>query len=124
MEPMKGLRLDNPNGMLPDPGEYGRDSRGDWYGMTPNGHLANLSAHAVMEEDDGTITVHPSILVKAPDGTELWHGFLRDGVWEPCGHYWENVKGDAAARWTSIQLGGFSPSHPPACSASSFSMAY
>ena len=27
-----------------------------------------------------------------------------------------NVKGDAAARWTSIQLGSYSPSHPPACS--------
>ncbi|MEI6178382.1 MAG: hypothetical protein WCS43_15930 [Verrucomicrobiota bacterium] len=26
-----------------------------------------------------------------------------------------NVKGDASARGTSIQLGGFSPSHPPAC---------
>ena len=29
----------------------------------------------------------------------------------------ENVKGDAAAGWTLVQQGGFSPSHPPACSA-------
>ena len=28
-----------------------------------------------------------------------------------------NVKGDAAARWTLVQLRGFSPSHPPACCA-------
>jgi len=118
---MKGLRLDNPNGMLPDPGEYGRDSRGDWIGMTPNGHLANLSAHAVMEEDDGTITVHPSILVKAPDGTELWHGFLRDGVWEPCGHYWENVKVHAPAPSPEIetQQASFCGSHATPCSESS-----
>jgi hypothetical protein len=30
---------------------------------------------------------------------------------------WANVKGDASARGTLIQQGGFSPSHPPACSA-------
>jgi hypothetical protein len=86
---MKGLRLDNPNGLLPDAGEYGKNSSGEWFGMTPNGHLANLSAHAVIEHEDGTITVHPSISVKTPAGVELWHGFLRGGVWEACGHYWD-----------------------------------
>jgi hypothetical protein len=30
--------------------------------------------------------------------------------------YSSNVKGDASARWTLIQLESFSPSHPPACS--------
>ena len=34
--------------------------------------------------------------------------------------YVANVKGDASARGTSIQLGSFSPSHPPACSTCRF----
>lgn len=81
---MIGLRCDNPDGLLPKPGEYGLNARGEWYGMTPNGHLANLSAHTVAEHPDGTITVHPSILVSSPSGGELWHGYLLNGVWEPC----------------------------------------
>lgn len=81
---MQGTRLDNPEGRLPLPGEYGRDARGNWFGMTPNDHLANLSGHNVTEHSDGTITVDPSILVHDGHGTEHWHGYLRAGVWEPC----------------------------------------
>lgn len=65
-----------------EPGEYGKD--GDiWYACTPNGHLGNLSAHEVVEHDDGTITVSPSILVKyaGADGEQLWHGYLEHGIW-------------------------------------------
>lgn len=36
---------------------------GKWYGMTPNGHLAGLANHNVVEHEDGTITVAPSIKV-------------------------------------------------------------
>jgi len=50
--------------------------------MCPDGHLGNLANHDVTEYDDGTITVSPSILIKAHDGK--WHGFLRAGVWEEC----------------------------------------
>lgn len=85
---MKGIRKDNPTGLLPESGEFGKDPRGDWYGMTPNGHLAGLNLHTVTEHPDGTITVVPSILVKQGD-EEVWHGFLRHGQWEACGHYWE-----------------------------------
>lgn len=81
---MKGTRRDNPDGHLPNAGEYGKDQRGEWFAMTPNGYLANLSAHTVVEHEDGTLTVQPSISVKLPGGTELWHGFLRGGVWQPC----------------------------------------
>ena len=89
---MKGHRLDNPNSLLPFPGEYGKDARGQWFGMTPNGHLANLSGHKVIEHEDGSISVEPSIMVTMRE-KELWHGFLRRGTWEPCGHYWENAQG-------------------------------
>lgn len=85
---MIGTRKDNPNSEMPSPGDYGRDANGDWYGMTPNGHLANLAAHQVVEHDDQTITVSPSILVKTYD-KELWHGHLIKGVWENCGKPWK-----------------------------------
>lgn len=35
----------------------------------------------VIEHDDGTITVHPSI--NCQDGETSWHGYLRRGAWEP-----------------------------------------
>lgn len=46
--------------------------------------LGNLDAHDVEEHEDGTITVSPSILVTGPNRPRR-HGFLRRGVWEPCG---------------------------------------
>ena len=86
---MNGTRKDNPDSHFPASGEYVKAADGAWYGMTPNGHLSNLSAHQVTEHADGTITVSPSILVKQGE-VEVWHGFLKAGVWEACGHYWES----------------------------------
>lgn len=63
-----------------DAGAYGRDDRGFWHAVTPNGHLGSLANHDVVEHEDGTITVSPSILVSDHTG-ELWHGFLEQGVW-------------------------------------------
>lgn len=94
---MKGARVEWPDGLL-NPGEYAKHlADGYWYAMTPNGHLANLSAHVVTEHEDGSITVSPSILVRLPetalgdvfnrDGRhegQLWHGFLERGVWREC----------------------------------------
>ncbi len=68
------------------PGEYAQLRHGDgslhWYACTPTGLHCNLSAHDVMEHDDGAITVSPSILVSGGDLGE-WHGYLRHGVWQP-----------------------------------------
>lgn len=70
-------------------GSYGKMSRADsplngvWFCRTPNGHSGNLKAHDVIEHEDGTITVSPSILVSNNVG-QLWHGYLRRGVWEEC----------------------------------------
>jgi hypothetical protein len=90
---MQGTRL--PDGEMEHdpfkPGTYGRlkigAKRRDWIWVctTPNGHHGNLSGHEVVEHEDGTITVSPSILISGgPDGGELWHGFLEHGVWRSC----------------------------------------
>lgn len=77
-----GVRRDIEEGLL-NPGEYGL-YKGSWWCCTPNGHFGNLSAHEVVEHEDGTITVSPSILVSYGDGEELWHGYLEAGVWRSC----------------------------------------
>ena len=63
------------------PGDYGR-WRDHWYVKTPNGHLGGIGNHSVVEHEDGTITVSPSILVSDSSG-ELWHGWLERGAWRP-----------------------------------------
>ena len=84
---MTGRRV--PDGAHPvlAPGEYGRDETGAWEACTPNGRRGALTAHSVVEHDDGTITVSPSIQVDpVPSSRETgalpgWHGYLRAGVW-------------------------------------------
>lgn len=66
-----------------EPGGYRRvlyPTGWTWEAMTPNGLLGNLAQHDVVEHDDGTITVSPSILVDAPRESS-WHGYLERGVW-------------------------------------------
>jgi hypothetical protein len=45
--------------------------------------IANLSAHKVIEHEDGTITVSPSILTYGHyNGQKIsWHGYLERGIW-------------------------------------------
>jgi len=81
---MLGTKLpDETSPHLYKPGEYGK-YHGSYHGCTPNGELANLGGHEVHENENGTITVSPSILVS--DGTTgtTWHGYLIDGVWKEC----------------------------------------
>lgn len=53
-----------------------------WWVVTPNGHEGIIKEnHKVEEHEDGTITVTPSIRVVAPYMADMWHGFLRDGIW-------------------------------------------
>lgn len=51
-----------------------------WFGLTPNGLLCNLSGHNIEENENGNITVKPSILVN--NDKDTWHGFLENGVWK------------------------------------------
>lgn len=68
-------------------GDYGR-WQDMWFCRAPGGEgpqrfTGNLSQHDVVEHDDGTITVSPSILVSSRwAGEEFsWHGYLEQGVW-------------------------------------------
>jgi len=65
-------------------GEYMRWDEHGWYACCPGpGELtANLNSHKVVEHEDGTITVSPSILCSnGPKLGNVWHGFLEKGIW-------------------------------------------
>lgn len=79
---MIGRRVDDVDVVGFEPGNYGQFG-GTWYGMTPNGLLANLTNHTVTVHDDDTITVAPSIYVNRGQPVE-WHGYLERGVWRSC----------------------------------------
>lgn len=70
-----------------DPGEYGKVD-GVWHCVPPGNKklLGCLSGHKVIEHEDGTITVSPSILISysGGDGDFSWHGFLERGIWREC----------------------------------------
>ena len=71
------------------PGDYGQwpDDKNNWYAETPNGYGANLSRHKIVEHEDGTISVTPSILVTTTVNrtpVPAWHGYLTKGVWKEC----------------------------------------
>lgn len=68
-----------------EPGDYGRwEAGGGWYASTPNDLTANLTAHQVVEHEDGSITVSPSIETSSRGTGVYWHGFLERGVWRSC----------------------------------------
>ncbi len=84
---MQGKRRDNLTDDIPNPGEYGKDSSGTWYGCPPQTLdddglplIGNLANHRVIEHEDRSITVSPSILITRHNGTQ-WHGWLERGVW-------------------------------------------
>jgi len=85
---MKATRVEGINELHGDNGTNGGycpitiDGKKTWMIRTPNGHAGNLSAHDVTEHEDGSITVSPSILISDNSG-ELYHGFLRHGIWDP-----------------------------------------
>lgn len=68
------------------PGDYMKISTGEFIIKSPNGIVASIRNHKIIEHDDGTITASPSILLTGytyPDrpGEVNWHGFLEKGVW-------------------------------------------
>lgn len=82
---MKGRRVypDNEGHLWLKPGDYGKDPRNNhWMARPPKGHTGDLNNHEVIEHDDGTITVTPSILIIA--GRDTWHGYLEKGNWREC----------------------------------------
>lgn len=93
MKETQGKRIED-NKYCPNPGEYSKQTDLKPYGKvywnckTPNGHYGCLVEHKVIEHTDGTITVSPSILVSVPrkgeKSLELWHGYLKKGIWREC----------------------------------------
>lgn len=67
------------------PGDYAKIPNGTlWAIVPPDGVHCHIDStkHSVIEHEDGTITVSPSILRQggSPDYPS-WHGFLERGVW-------------------------------------------
>lgn len=81
--PVNGTRLpDGPHSFFDSPkGAYWKDGD-DWFCVTPSGHYGILTAHTITEHEDGTITVHPSIGISYPGEEFLYHGWLKNGIWE------------------------------------------
>jgi hypothetical protein len=83
---VRGTRVEHINDLWPHDEHLGYycpvviDNKRSWMCVTPNGHMGNLRNHEVVEHEDGTISVAPSILVSDHTG-ELWHGFLEQGIW-------------------------------------------
>ena len=62
-----------------DEGDYGQDKEGTWWVRAPGTLIAGpLLDHSILEHEDGTITVTPSILVDPSPG---YHGYLSNGGW-------------------------------------------
>jgi hypothetical protein len=54
---------------------------GVWWIYLPRGGAGRLTQHTVIEHEDGTITVRPSIGMRKTGGGFARHGFLERGVW-------------------------------------------
>lgn len=79
---MRGRRVDpNPDGSFRlEPGDYCRDNSGVWWACAPvqgEHYAGTLTDHDVIEHEDGTITVSPSLVF----GNSNYHGWLKAGVW-------------------------------------------
>ncbi len=83
---MQGTRLRGDFDIFHAPnGAYGKNPRveGRWEIKTPNGYYGGLKegVWSIVEDEDGAITVSPSIRVSDAQDREMWHGFLEHGVW-------------------------------------------
>ncbi len=69
-------------------GDYGKNKDGIWFCRPPivGFGVGCLSNHNVIEHENGTITVSPSILITGhKDGHPVtWHGYLEQGIWRMC----------------------------------------
>ncbi len=80
---MKGRRLpDDSEACSLGLGDYVKITEPEpfFYCCSPNGLFGNLSKHKVIEHEDGTITVSPSILIQM--ASFEYHGYLERGIWK------------------------------------------
>ena len=57
---------------------------GTWWIYLPTAGIGRLTKHNVVEHEDGTITVTPSIAQGRPGKPWDRHGFLTRGEWREC----------------------------------------
>jgi hypothetical protein len=66
-------------------GDYQKVTHADgtehWWACPPRGAVGVLDDHQVSENEDGTITVSPSILMPSDNPAGEWHGYLERGIW-------------------------------------------
>jgi hypothetical protein len=65
-------------------GDYGLHPTSGWQCRPFGCHAGGIGEHRVIEHEDGTITVSPSILLHDFDdqGNPItWHGYLVQGIW-------------------------------------------
>lgn len=82
----QGTRVYKYTGEILKEGEYAFCKKASCWYAHPYGTdlIANLGRHTVIENDDGTITVRPSILIAGINDkgkNETWHGYLVNGIW-------------------------------------------
>lgn len=85
---MKGKRVEGKKPWELEDGDFMKgekmaDGAIHWWIKPPGGEFGHISdkIHTIVEHEDGTITVSPSILYHGEKG---WHGFLEKGVWRSC----------------------------------------
>lgn len=63
-----------------------QDGKEVWMFYHPDCGLGNLASHDIIEHEDGTITVSPSILISTKHkGKDISvHGYLEKGIWRDC----------------------------------------
>ena len=84
---MQGRRVypDDDGQLRLQEGDYGFSLEvGHWQVRPPGCHAGGIPHHKVIEYEDKTITVSPSILLTDFDeggNQKQWHGYLERGVW-------------------------------------------
>ncbi len=65
-----------------EPGDYCRQLDGTYMARVPElcFHTGSLKKHNIIEHEDESITVSPSILHTEPNVGQ-WHGYLEKGIW-------------------------------------------
>ena len=78
-------RGDSPTGLDESRVCYWLESNtGTWWIYLPRAGIGRLTKHTVVEHEDGTITVTPSIAHGYTDEPPERHGFLTRGEWREC----------------------------------------
>lgn len=67
------------------PGDYYKIGEKLWALKAPNGAEGTVTtAHIVVEHEDGTVSIMPSLIFLDNNGQQVWHGYLERGVWRSC----------------------------------------